>query len=216
MAPGGGATASLVAVCDAGSIDPTDGSVQGGLDSGTFDDVEVPPGMICVLSNSTVTNSVRALAGSRLFIQGSQIGGDVEGLGASAVQVSSESEIAGDLRVLNADDTFYASCAVENATILGDVTCQANDPGSPIIRAEQGPTVIGGSVNFLDNVIPAGHVMLLLNSSIGTDAEVKDNGGPGFKQVSGNTVAGKLQCKKNDATFSGGPNNAGKAKGQCF
>jgi hypothetical protein len=163
-----------------------------------------------------VTNSVTALAGSRLFIRNSRIGGNVEGLSASAVQVSEETTIAGDMNVLNADDTFFASCAVDNATILGDLTCAQNDPGSPVIRAEQGPTVIGGNVNLVDNVIPGGHVMLLLNASIGASADVLDNTGPGFKSVNDNTVANKLQCKRNDPTFSGGPNSAGKAKGQCF
>lgn len=211
-----GAAAAAATVCDAGFLDPIDGSPEGGLSGGTYSDIEVPPGMICVLQGVTVTNSVTALAGSRLFIRSSEIGGNVEGLSASAVQVSEETTIAGDMNVLNADDTFFASCTVDNATILGDLTCEGNDPGSPIIRAEQGPTVIHGSVNLVDNVIPGGHVLLLLNASVGKDADVNGNAGSGFKGVSGNTVVGKLQCKKNDPTFSGGPNTAGKAKGQCF
>lgn len=212
----GDATAAAVAVCDAGVLDPVDGSPEGGLTGGTYDDIEVPAGMICVLQDAAVTNSVTAFAGSRLFIRNTQIGGDVRGVGASAVQVSEETTIAGDMSVLNANDTFFASCSVDNATILGDLTCARNDPGSPIIRAEQGPTFIGGSVSLTGNVIPAGHVMLLLNAGLGADADVTDNSGPGFKGVSGNTVAGKLQCKRNDPTFSGGPNTAAKAKGQCF
>ncbi|MGH7511390.1 MAG: hypothetical protein ACREOQ_00565 [Gemmatimonadales bacterium] len=211
-----GAAPAAATVCDAGFLDPTDGSPEGGLTGGTYSDIEVPPGKICVLQDATVTNSVTALAGSRLFVRNSQIGGNVQGLSASAVQVSEETTIAGDMIVLNANDTFFASCSADNASILGDLTCQGNNPGSPIIRAEQGPTVIGGSIHLVDNVIPAGHVLLLLNSSIGVDADVNTNTGPGFKGVNGNTVAGKLQCKRNDATFSGGPNTAGKAKGQCF
>jgi hypothetical protein len=210
------ASAVAPTLCDAGFLDPEDGLPEGGLDGGTYSDVEVPAGAICVLQGAEVTNSVRALAGARLFIRGTLIGGDVEGLGASSVQVSDETTISGDMTVLNADDTFFASCSVDNATILGDLTCQGNDPGSPVIRAEQGPTVIGGSVNLVDNAIPTNHVLLLLNADIGDDADVSDNTGPGFKGVSGNTVADKLQCKRNDATFSGGPNTAGKAKGDCF
>jgi hypothetical protein len=209
------ASAVAPTLCDAGFLDP-DGLPEGGLDGGTYSDVEVPPGAICVLQSAEVTNSVRALAGARLFIRGTLIGGDVEGLGASSVQVSGGTTISGDMTILNADDTFFASCSVDDATILGDLTCRGNDPGSPVIRAEQGPTVIGGSVNLVDNVIPTNHVLLLLNADIGDDADVIDNTGPGFKGVSGNTVADKLQCKRNDATFSGGPNTAGKAKGDCF
>ena len=84
-----------------------------------------------------------------------------------------------------------------------------------IIRAEQGPTVIGGSIHLIGNVIPAGNVLLLLNSSIGADGDVSTNTGPGFKGVNGNTVAGKLQCKKNDPTFSGGP-NTGEGEGSVL
>jgi len=210
------AVTAATTVCDAGVIDPVDGSPEGGLDGGTYSDIEVPPGAICVLQGVEVTNSVTALAGSRLFIRGSQIGGNVDGLSASAVQVSGETTIAGDMTVLDADDTFFASCSVDDATIQGNLTCRGNNPGSPIIRAEQGPTVIGGTVTLADNVIPGGFVLLLLNASIGANAEVNDNGGAGFKSVAGNTVASKLQCRRNTPTFSGGPNTAGKVKGQCF
>ena len=210
------AAAAVTTVCDAGSIDPVDGSPQGGLDGGTYRDIEVPVGAICVLQGVTVTRSVKALADSRLFIQNSEIGGNVKGIDASAVQVSEETHIAGNLNVQGGHDALFASCAVDNATIDGDVTCADNNPGSPIIRAEQGPTAIGGSVKFTDNVIPAGNVMLLLNASVGVDAEVRRNTGAGFKSVTGNTVTGDLVCKKNDPTFTGGPNTAGSVGGQCF
>ncbi len=210
-----GAAATAATPCDAGILDP-EGFPEGGLTGGTYGDVEVPPGAICVLQDATVTGSVTALADSRLFIRNSQIGVDVLGLGASAVQVSEETRIAGNMEVRNAHDALFASCSVDNAEIVGDLTCAKNDPGSPIVRAEQGPTVIGGSVNFVDNVIPGGNVLLLLNASIGGDADVNRNTGAGFKSVNGNTVANRLKCKGNDPIFSGGPNTAGKAKGQCF
>lgn len=210
-----GAAAAATTVCDAGVIDPVDGNPEGGLDGGTYSDIEVPPNAICVLQGVTVTNSVKAFAGSRLFIQNSEIGGNVKGLNASAVQVSEQTRIAGDMNVQGAHDVLFASCAVDNATIVGDLTCADNSPGSPIIRAEQGPTTIGGSVKLVDNVIPGGHVLLLLNASVGADADVRRNTGAGFKSVNGNTVTGELACKKNDPTFSGSPNTAGTTKGQC-
>ena len=120
------------------------------------------------------------------------------------------------MNVQGAHDDHFASCSVDNATIVGDLTCADNNPGSPIIRAEQGPTEIGGSVKLVDNVIPAGHVMLLLNAVVGADAGVRRNSGAGFKSVNGNTVTGELICKKNDPTFTGGPNTAGEVQDQCF
>lgn len=210
------AAAAATTVCDAGALDPEDGFPEGGLDGGTYTNIEVPPGAICVLYGVTVTQSVKALADSRLFIWNSQIGGNVKGLNASAVQVSEETTIAGNLNVQGAHDLMFASCGVDNATIDGDATCADNNPGSPIIRAEQGPIVIGGSVKLVDNVIPGGHVLLLQNASVGADADIRRNTGAGFKSVNGDSVTGELVCKKNDATFTGGPNTAGSYKGQCF
>src|SRR2546423_4793918 len=46
---------------------------------GAFDKVEVPPDATCILTNSTVTQWVKADAGSRLLISNSQIGADVMG-----------------------------------------------------------------------------------------------------------------------------------------
>ncbi len=210
----GVALAAVTTVCDGGFIEP-DGSPEGGLDGGTYDNIEVPPGAVCVLGNVTVTNSVRALAGARLFIQGSEIGGNVKGLDASAVQVSAGTHVAGNVNVQGAHDTHFASCAVDDATIDGNLVCADNNPGSPIIRTEQGPVTIGGSVRLVDNMIPAGHVMLMLNAEVAVDADVRRNSGGGFKSVQGNTVAGALTCRKNDAPFTGAPNTAGGFAGQC-
>ena len=176
----------------------------------------VPAGEICILSGVEVTNSVTAQAGALLFIQGSQIGGDVLGLGAGAVQMNSETTVGGNVTVQGGGGGYFSSCAVEYATITGNLSCTGQDPGSPIVRAEQGETSIGGDVDLSRNVIPAGHVLLLETMPIGGDADVSRNSGGGFKHVAGNTVTGTLSCKKNDATFTGGPNTAAKLKGQCF
>ncbi len=206
--------AAVTTVCDAGFLDP-DGSPEGGLSGGTYDAIEVPPGAICVLDNVTVTNSVRAFAGSRLFIQGSEIGGHVRGLDASAVQISGGTHVVGNVNVQGGHDAFFASCAVDDATIDGNLVCADNDPGSPIIRTEQGPVTVGGSVRLVNNVIPAGFVMLMLNAEVAGDADVRRNSGGGFKSVQGNTIIGVLTCRKNDAPFTGAPNTAGGFAGQC-
>lgn len=190
---------------------------DGALILGTYDAVEVAPGGECLLLGVTVTNSVTALSGSQLFIQGaSVIGGSVFGLDAAAVQVNEESTIHGDMDVQGGGGPALASCSVDNARIDGNLSCRNQDPGSPVIRAEQGATSIGGNVSLENNVIPLGNVLILLTTSVGGNADVNKNTGSGFKTVSDNTVALTLQCKKNDVPFVSAANVASKIKGQCL
>ncbi len=137
--------------------------------------------------------------------------------------------VGGDVDVRNAGDLVYpfASCAVEHTTIQGNLSCTGNNPGSPIVRGVAAgtggdepppprPVTVVGSVALDRNFIPPGNVLLLQLTSIGNNADVNRNTGGGFKSVDHNTVANKLDCKKNDLPFVGGPNVAGSAKGQCF
>lgn len=190
------------------------------LPSGTYESIEVPPDAVCVLDGVTVIQSVTAFAGARLFIHSSEIGENVVGLSATVIQVGSGTQIAGDMDMQNASDDLtlpFATCAVSDATIDGNLSCTNSNPGSPVVRSEGGDAVtIGGSVNLADNFILPGHVQLLQNIDIGGNADVNDNTGGGYKEVSNNRVAQKLSCKKNDLPFVGGPNVANKSKGQCF
>ena len=215
--------------CDLGDIEPElDGNgdpipdefdFPEPLPIGTYDEIEVPPGKTCILDGVTVVHSVTAFAGARLFIHSSEIGENVIGLSADVIQVGSGTHIAGNMDMQDASDdlTFpFATCAVSDATIDGNLSCTKSNPGSPIVRSEFGPVTIGGSVNLEDNFILPGHVLLLQNTDIGGDADVSKNTGGGHKDVSANRVVQKLTCKKNDLPFTGGPNVANKSKGQCF
>ncbi len=204
----------VTGVCSGGAI--VDGSPEGGLPSGDYDDVVVPAGEICVIANVTVTNSVTVEAGGMAFIQGSQIGGDVVAQDAEAVQLNGGTTVGGNVSITGGGGWVFSSCSVDDATIVGDLSCTRQNPGSPVIRAEQGETSIGGSVDLSRNFINPGHVLLLETVLIGGAAEVSRNSGGGYKHVAGNTVTGTLSCKQNDPTFAGGPNTAAKIKGQCF
>ena len=230
-------------VCDQGSVEEdTDENglpngnffPSGGVPSpGTYDNIEVPPDEVCVLDGVTVTHDVTALAGSRLFIHSSEIGGNVSGLSARVVQLHNETTVGGNLDVQNGGDVVYpfASCSVENTAIQGNLSCTGNNPGSPIIRGtvavppgpaeeDEGspalPVTVGGSVKVEGNFILPGHVLLLQLTTIGGNADVSKNTGAGFKSVDHNTVTNTIECKKNDPTFVGGPNVGNNSKGQCF
>jgi len=198
--------------------------------TGPHDNIVVPPDAVCVLEAAIVAHDVTAFAGSRLFIYSSSIGGNVTGLSARVVQLATETTVGGNVDVRNAGDVVYpfASCAVQDTEVQGDVSCTKNNPGSPIIRGVAAgtppadepppaqPVTIHGNVTLEGNFILPGHVMLLELTTIGKNADVNKNTGGGHKSVQGNTVGNKLDCKKNDPPFIGGPNVAGKAKGQCF
>src|SRR5687768_18568325 len=55
--------------------------------TGTFDNVIVPPGQVCHLTNSMVWGNVKALEGAQLRIDHSHINGNVEGDKADIVQL---------------------------------------------------------------------------------------------------------------------------------
>lgn len=210
-------------LCDQGALVPTNADPnvlfpEGGLTNGSYDNIVVPPGKICVLEFVTVTNSVTALSGSQLFIRSSTIGRNVVGLGAKVVQMNDETTVHQNVAVLNAGGGPFASCAVENSTVDGSVSCLNNHPGSPIIRpfGIGGFVTIGGSVILAGNFIPATNVLLLQDANIGSSAGVLFNGGAGSKSVKGNTVGNVLECRGNSPPFEGGPNVAASARGQCF
>lgn len=225
---GGGPSAAAVSgtsQCDQGAlVEQTDEDgnptgvflPEGGLPADTYDEIVVPADAICVLIGVTVIHNVTALSHSQLFIYDSQIGEDLTGLDPYSVQLGDNSTVGGNMVVRDAGGGPFASCTVDGATITGDVRCVNNNPGSPIIRVEQGPVSIGGDVEFAGNFIPPGNVQLLLGADVGHNADVNKNTGGGTKDVIGNTVANTLTCKKNDLPFVGGPNTANKIKGQCF
>ncbi len=122
--------ASGATECGGGVLD-SEGLPDGGLAGGTYDNIEVPPGEICVLYDVTVTQSVTAFANSMLFIYNSRIGANVIGLSASVVQVSDGTVITGDMDVQDAGSNFFATCAVDNTRIDGNLSCTNHNPGSP-------------------------------------------------------------------------------------
>jgi hypothetical protein len=70
----------------------------GTMTGGTFDNVVVPPGATCVLIEATVLGNVKALEDSRLCIDFSDIGGNVEGDKADVVQIFG-SDVRGQISI---------------------------------------------------------------------------------------------------------------------
>lgn len=178
---------------------------------GTFDRVEVPPGAFCVLVNSIVRQWVHAQDDSRLIIANSQIGGNVKGLSAAAVQLFN-STVEGHVTIDDAGDLALASCFSAGSTIGGNFHCMNNNPAAPRIFVN----TIGGELSVVRNVSPPNFIFDVVDNMVSGNTHVSNNAGANPKRVQRNVIAKQLVCQNNDPPFFGGPNVADKAHGQCF
>jgi hypothetical protein len=198
--------------------------------TGSFDNIVVPRGAFCTLSNSTATGSIRALEGSTLFIINSTIGGDVEGAKANNVELvainGARNLVGGSIRVSGGGEGVLV-CGTDLST--GDIEVERMTgflPGNGFVHVGGsicdggfggGNTLTKGSIRVRKNTIPANSIGLeIVGNSVAGDLQVLKNQGPNTKLVQGNTVGGALECFDNAAPFVGGPNTPGTATGQCF
>lgn len=208
--------------------------------TGTFDNVVVPAGAICTLTNSTVHGNVTALENSQLNYFRNQIGGNV--IGDNAERVDSLDPglnvIQGNVHVWGGDvddaardfdlinDTVHGDVWVEKLQ-AGDIDIENTSVPNGNIQVNQnnvtgtfvgleitGSNVPNGDVQVAENAITF-HLFVLSNR-VGSDMQVLKNTGLGAKNVQNNTVRENLQCFDNAPPFVGGPNVSGKAEGQCF
>lgn len=182
--------------------------------TGTFDNVVVPPGATCSLSNSTVRGNVKALERSTLSVSNTQVRGSIEGDKANIVQIFGGT-VGGNISIK--ESTFTPSGLVA-AFISGTVVLEGNvEIQKNVANAVRvfGVTLNKGNMKIEDNVTAVFDVTISGNR-VAQNLQVFKNKGAGRKTVSGNTVGQDLQCFENDPPFVGGPNTAGKAEGQCF
>src|SRR5688572_26677433 len=66
---------------------PSDRECIGTLPPGTYQNVIVPPGQTCTISNSRMTGNITALAGSRLFSTNNTVEGNIQADKARRVDI---------------------------------------------------------------------------------------------------------------------------------
>ena len=196
--------------------------------SGSFDNVIVPPGATCTLTNSTVSGNVKALEDSRLLIRNSMIDGNVEGDKADIVQIFSGSvrqyiliKEGGPAVVPPGPSPFnvcgfgmdFTPCEalVSGTTVVEGGIQVEKMTGSVLIDS----SVKAGNVKVEGNTVNAPEVLIILDSTVDQNLQLFKNVGTGNKLVQGNTVGDNLQCFENDAPFAAPFNTAGSAEGQC-
>jgi hypothetical protein len=211
---------------------------EGTLPPGDYDNVVVPEGTFCNLSDSFVRHNVTALEQSRLLmvhdevdgnvhalehaevgIYDSDIRGNVKGHKANAVQVNG-SIVGKNIHIVGANvpGPFGPIGAIVDGTRLpkGNIHIKKNTtPGVAVNRS----TVEKGNVKVAENVVHSpsfAQGLQILDNQIVGNVQVSKNSGPSEKVVQSNDIRAALQCVENIDPFVGGPNFAQKAKGQCF
>lgn len=183
-----------------------------GTRSGTFENVYVPVGQTCTLQNSTVRGNVKALPSSRLFMTNNRVQGNIDGDEAVLVHVRGGT-VGGSIQIKEANNSSVLGASISGGTVL----TQGN------IQIEKMNT---GGILVADVVLRKGNIKVeenrtrsrfeVVRNRVAQNVQVFKNLGTNAKFVRNNTIGQIVQCKENQAPFTGGPNRAGDAQDQCF
>lgn len=225
--PAGFTALALAAAC-AGAGDPTGVSLTssgpgGSPPSGAYvgctgsltgsfdDDVIVPVGATCTLTQATVRANVKALENARLFVFDSHVTGNVEGDKASVVHVTGGT-VEGNIQIKDGTSPGEVGALVVGTLVPeGDIQIEKMRTGEILV---DGAPVRKGNLQVVENDV--GARLHLVNNEVAGNLQVFKNAGAGDKLVRDNTVSQDLQCKENRSPFLGGPNVAGETEDQCF
>jgi hypothetical protein len=180
--------------------------------TGTFDNVVVPRGATCTLTNSTVRGNVKALRDSRLFMDNDFVGGNVEGDQASAVQVVL-SLVEGNIKITEQHDPIFISAFIL-LTDLPNGNIQIEKGRPPLGDFFVAASVLDkGNIQVVEN--SSDFTSLIQDNTVAQDVQVFKNTEP-LMFVNFNEIGGNLQCKENVGVFVGQPNVVGgNAEDQC-
>jgi hypothetical protein len=198
-----------------------DARCVGTLPPGVYQNVTVPEGQTCDLTNSTVRGNVKALENSKLFAADNIVLGNIEGDKAEVMDLR-RNTVGGNIDIKEGETNDPEDDVQVFANILpnGDIK----------VEKMTGEIEVGVTrIPAFANIVPKGNIFVQENlpvagpeglevstNSVGENLQVFKNRGDAPKIVQNNTVGENLQCFENDPPFVGGPNIAQKAEGQCF
>ena len=195
-----------------------------GGQEGSFDNVVVQAGEICVLTNSTVKGNVKALENSILIMISTTVGGNVQGYKPHIVHLFAETRrnlVGGNIQIR---ESIFAALVCGTDLPEGNIQLEKNGGyvnvgavGCAQNNLADGNTLAKGNIQVLHNTVGSfGSTIDITDNSVGGNLQVFKNQGPRTTLVQNNTVQGNLQCFGNTEPFVGGPNTARKLQGQCF
>lgn len=197
----------------------------GPLGPGTYPHVVVPSGATCDLSDSVVSGNVRVLPGGTLFLETTQVGGNVVGHDVTRVLIG-RSTVDGNIVVIGGEAPFGGTVLLCATSVSGNVIVQQVTGGIGVRTYIPGfdfPAGFAARCGAASNEI-AGNLVVSNNNSIRIlvhDNLVEhnllavNNSGPGPKVFRDNRVGHVLVCLKNEELFTAHGNTAEKAKAQC-
>lgn len=178
---------------------------------GTYENITVQEGSTCTLRGVTVSGNVVALKDARLFVEDSRVDGNIQGDKAAVVHVRG-GRLGGNLQVQEGVSTGELGVSITGGTVLtqGNIQVTKMRTGQIVITDA---VVEKGNLQLEENEVGTG--LEVARNRVGQNLEVRKNRGGGAKVVRENTVGQKLECKENESPFTGGPNAASEAEGQC-
>ena len=182
-----------------------------GTVSGSFTNVFVPAGQTCTLQNATVSGSILAREGARLFVSGTRVDGNIDGVEARVVQVRGGT-VGGSIQIADGQSPAALGAAVLGTRLTqGNITVLKMRTGS--IRIEDA-ILEQGNIQLDENSVAT--ALAIVRNTVAQNVQVFKTEGAGSKAVRNNRIGQIVQCKENALPFIGGPNLAGDRQDQCF
>jgi hypothetical protein len=192
---------------------------------GSFDNVIVPEGASCDITNSQIRGNIKALRDSTLFVAGGNtIGGNVEGDKARDVEIFNRVALGllpniihgNGVIVEDSVETFICGAVLPKGDII-------------VVKNRGGLLGIGGPFCAFfggGNTVERGNIKVedsfntfsfeVSDNRVGQNVQVYKNMGGATKRVANNIAGESVQCFGNAPPFIGGPNMAPKREGDCF
>jgi hypothetical protein len=154
----------MVALVGVGPAMAGDTQCVGAL-TGTHDNVVVPPGAHCEMTNATVIGNVKVLSGGSLRASNSRIGGSVQGDNSDWVCLQFGTQVRGNFEVKGGQ--LGTTTGHDISTIVNGNTKVEENAGLTFIDA----ATVGGNIEILKNT---GTLEVEFNT-IGGNIKVEDN-----------------------------------------
>ncbi|MBA2458904.1 MAG: hypothetical protein H0V43_08120 [Gemmatimonadales bacterium] len=160
----------------------------------------------------TVNGNVLARERSRLFVSDTRVAGDISGVEARVIQVRGGS-LEGSIQIADGSSAGELGAAVFGGTVLTQGNIQVIKMNTGGIRIAD-VRLRKGNIKVEENAV--GSSLEVVRNQVAQNIQVNKNRGRAQKAVRNNRVFQIVQCKENTAPFTGGPNAAAEAEGQCF